>query len=102
MRLLWEEYYQSAPENAYCYSQFCNLYRQWRKKLSPVMVQGYKGGEVVFVDYAGVSVPYINPLTGEIKKAPVFVAALGAPMATLKSPTCGRLKIPRRQSEEVY
>jgi len=78
LRLLWEEYYQSAPENAYCYSQFCNIYKGWRKKLSPVMVQSYKGGEVVFVDYAGVSVPYVNRFTGEIKDASVFVAALGA------------------------
>lgn len=78
LRLLWEEYYQSDPENAYSYSQFCNLYRQWRKKLSPVMVQSYKGGEVAFVDYAGVSVPYIERLSGEIKEACVFVAALGA------------------------
>jgi transposase len=78
LRLLWEEYYQSDPASAYSYSQFCNLYKQWKKKLSPVMVQNYKAGELAFVDYAGVKVPYINRLSGEVKEASIFVAALGA------------------------
>ena len=78
LRLLWEEYYQSDPASAYSYSQFCNLYKQWKKKLSPVMVQTYKAGELAFVDYAGVKLPYINRLTGEVKEASIFVAALGA------------------------
>ncbi len=78
LRLLWEEYYQSDPASAYSYSQFCNLYKEWKKKLSPVMVQEYKAGEIAFVDYAGVKVPYIDRLTGEVKEASIFVAALGA------------------------
>ena len=78
LRLLWEEYYQSDPASAYSYSQFCNLYKEWKKKLSPVMVQEYKAGEIAFVDYAGLKVPYINRLTGEVKEASIFVAALGA------------------------
>ena len=78
LRLLWEEYCQPDPASAYSYSQFCNLYKQWTKKLSPVMVQNYKGGELAFVDYAGVKVHYINRLTGEVKEASIFVAALGA------------------------
>ena len=78
LRLLWEEYYQSDPASAYSYSQFCNLYKEWKKKLSPVIVQEYKAGEIAFVDYAGVKVPYIDRLTGEVKEASIFVASLGA------------------------
>lgn len=29
--LLWQEYQQEAGENAYSYSQFCNLYGEWLK-----------------------------------------------------------------------
>jgi transposase len=31
-----------------------------------------------FVDYAGMTVPWINPATGEIQEAQIFVGALGA------------------------
>jgi len=78
LRLLWQEWYHSNPKAAYSYSQFCNLYRAWSKKLSPVMVQSYKGGEILFVDYAGLTVPYVDRISGEQRKAQVFVAALGA------------------------
>jgi transposase len=78
LRLLWQEWYQSNPQAAYSYSQFCNLYRAWSKKLTPVMVQSYKGGELLFVDYAGLTVPYVERISGEQGKAQVFVAALGA------------------------
>ena len=78
LRLLWQECYQSDPQAAYSYSQFCNLYRAWSKKLSPVMAQSYKGGELLFVDYAGLTVPYIDRISGEQRKAQVFVDALGA------------------------
>ena len=78
LRLLWQECYQSNPQAAYSYSQFCNLYRSWSKKLSPVMAQSYKGGELLFVDYAGLTIPYVYRISGEQKKAQVFVAALGA------------------------
>ena len=38
----------------------------------------HKGGEVLEVDYAGMSVPITNPETGEIHEAVVFVATLPA------------------------
>lgn len=78
LRLLWEEYYSIEPETAYSYSQFCHLYRIWSKKLPSVMVQVYKGGEYLFVDYAGQTVPYIDRVSGEEKRAQIFVASLGA------------------------
>ena len=48
--LLWREYKEQHPEG-YQYSQFCELYRQWRKKLDYSMRQDHPGGEKLFVDY---------------------------------------------------
>gem|GEM_PF-2971463 len=31
--LLWKEYYEEDPQTAYSYSQFCLLYRRWRKDI---------------------------------------------------------------------
>jgi transposase len=77
LQLLWYEYKQSNPEG-YQYSQFCNRYRQWLKKLDVTLRQEYRAGEKLFVDYAGQTVPIINPCTGEIMKAHLFIAVLGA------------------------
>ena len=48
------------------------------KKLWTYVADAFAVGELAFVDYAGVKVPYINRLTGEVKEASIFVAALGA------------------------
>jgi transposase len=63
----------------YSYSRFCELYRAFESKLSPTMRQTHAAGERLFVDYAGDGVPVvIDRLTGEIRKAQIFVAVLGA------------------------
>jgi len=77
LQLLWVEYREVHPDG-YGYSQFCELYRQWAKRLKPAMRLSHKGGEKVFVDYAGQTVPIVNPDTGEIQPAQLFVAVLGA------------------------
>jgi len=77
LQLLWYEYKQSNPEG-YQYSQFCNRYRQWAKKLDVTLRQEHRAGEKMFVDYAGQTVPIIDPCTGEIRKAHIFIAVLGA------------------------
>lgn len=76
-RLLWEEYREAHPDG-YSYSQFCELYQQYLKKLDPPMRQNHKAGEKLFVDYAGETVPIINPETGEVWQAQIFVAVQGA------------------------
>jgi transposase len=77
LRLLWMEYLERFP-NGYSYSQFCQLYRDWSKKLKPTMRLNHKAGEKVFVDYAGQTMPVVDPKTGEIREAEIFVAVLGA------------------------
>ena len=75
--LLWEEYRAQHPDGL-GYSQFCEHYRLWSKKVSVSMRQVHKAGEKLFVDYSGLTMEIIDPKTGEISKAEVFVAALGA------------------------
>lgn len=76
-QLLWLEYKERHPDG-YEYSQFCEHYRQWTKHLDVTLRQEYKAGEKLFVDFAGKTVPIINPATGEVTPAQIFVAILGA------------------------
>ena len=77
LRLLWVEYRDDHPDG-YGYSQFCALYRQWAKRLNPSMRLTHKAGEKVFVDYAGQTVPIVDPDTGEVHQAQIFIGVLGA------------------------
>lgn len=77
MQLLWYEYKQANPDG-YQYSQFCNLYRQWVKKLDLTLRQEHRAGEKIFIDYAGQTVSIVDPKTGEITEAQIFLATLGA------------------------
>ncbi|MCK5913745.1 MAG: IS21 family transposase, partial [Desulfuromusa sp.] len=84
--LLWEEYQSDTPR-AYSYSQFCDLYRCWSRKLKLSMRQIHKAGEKLFVDYAGHTLPIINPSTGEIRDTQIFVAVMGASNYTFAEAT---------------
>lgn len=77
LQLLWQEYKQADPDG-YQYSQFCERYRRWAKKTDLVLRQTHRAGEKLFVDYAGQTVPVIDPKTGDEQPAIVFVAVLGA------------------------
>lgn len=68
------------------YSQYCDLYLQWKKQLDVWMRQDYKAGEKMFVDYAGDTVG-INSGNGEIYHAQIFVAVLGASNFTFAEAT---------------
>jgi len=77
LQLLWLEY-KEAHSDGFQYSRFCDLFRQWKGCLDPVLRQEHKAGERTFVDYAGQTVPVVDPETGEIREAQVFVGVLGA------------------------
>jgi transposase len=77
LSVLWDEY-RSNESHGIGYSRFCDLYRQFKKTLDPVMRQTHKAGEKLFVDYAGMTMPWIDRQTGEVCKAEIFVAVLGA------------------------
>jgi len=77
LQLLWQEYKKTNPEGLQ-YSWFCETYRRWERKLDMVLRQEYRAGEKMFVDHAGQTVPIVNPQTGEVHQAVIFVAVLGA------------------------
>ena len=74
--LLWMEYKEQEP-NGYAFSTFKELYRNFKKKVSPTMRQTYIPGHQMFIDYSGLIVPYNDSLTGEVLKAQIFVTVLG-------------------------
>jgi transposase len=54
LTVLWEECREIHPEG-YRYSRFCDLFREFERRLSPVMRQNHVAGDKVFVDYSGKS-----------------------------------------------
>jgi len=77
-QLLWEEYREDHPVHAYSYSRYCELYADWKGDIEPVMRFEHAAGEKCFVDYAGHTLSVVDPDTGEVRQAQVFVAVLGA------------------------
>jgi len=79
LSLLWEEY-RAGPggRDGFGYSWFSDLYREWVGRLKPTLRQVHTAGERVFVDFAGHTMEVIDGATGEIRRAEIFVAVLGA------------------------
>jgi len=86
LALLWEEY-RSAAADGFGYSWFCDLYRDWAGRLKPTLRQIHPAGERLFVDFAGHSMEVIEGTTGEIRRAEIFVAVLGASSFTYAEAT---------------
>lgn len=75
--LLWEEYRAAYPEG-YGYAWFCEHYEAWKGRVRPTMRQTHLGGDKVFIDFSGDGIEIVDPLTGEVSEARLFVAAMGA------------------------
>ena len=86
LQLLWEEYLEVYPEG-YRYSQYCEIYRRWAKKLKPSMRQVHRAGEKTFVDFSGKRPHIVDRRTGERRPVELFVAALGASSFTYAEAT---------------
>ncbi len=91
-QLLWEEYKQAHGDNGYQYSQFCYHYGQWVGKQKRSMRQVHKAGEKLFIEFSGATVPIVNPDSGEVRKAEIFVAVLGASGYTYAQATWSQQK----------
>ena len=77
LQILWDEYIEAEPDG-YRYSRFCELYRSWEARLPVTMRQTHLGGDKMFVDYAGDTVPVIiDRRSGETRAAHIFVAVMG-------------------------
>jgi transposase len=77
LALLHVEYLTAHPDGLR-YTAFCDRYREWAKRHSPVMRQVHIAGDKLFVDYAGMKATFVDPQTGEIIEVELFVAVLGA------------------------
>ncbi|OCZ54239.1 IS21 family transposase [Dehalobacter sp. TeCB1] len=77
LMLLWEEYKRKHPSGI-MYTQFCERYRKFRKANQLTMHIEHKAGEEMQVDWAGQTMSYVEPETGEIMTAYLFVAVLPA------------------------
>jgi len=86
MMILWEEYREVHPEG-YGYSRFCDLLRGFERRLTPVMRQHHVAGDKAFVDYSGKRIGIVDPATGEIREAEIFVGVLGASNLTYAEAT---------------
>lgn len=77
LQLLWEEYKKDHADGI-GYTQFCERYRAFARKLNLSMRQTHKGGEKGFVDYSGKKPFLVDVETGELKPVDIFVMVLGA------------------------
>jgi transposase len=97
LMLLWEEYAAALIGQeglAYKYTSFCVKYREFAKAQQRSMRQVHVAGEKLFVDYAGDTVSVVDAATGEIMRAQIFVAVLGASNYTFACAT------PRQTTED--
>ena len=76
LRLLWLEWKQDHPDG-WGYSRFCVHYERWLGAQGVVMRLSYPAGERTFVDFSGDKMPVVDPSTGEVCEAEIFVAVLG-------------------------
>ena len=84
--MLWEEYVQVHPDG-YRYTQFCEIYRQWARRLRPSMRQVHRAGEKTFIDFSGKRPSLVDRRTGELRRVELFVAVLGASSLTYAEAT---------------
>lgn len=73
--LLWEEYRQDYPAG-YGHSQFAYHLSQQLVARRPTMVLQHEAGDQLFIDFAGDSLFYTDPISMEVVKCQVFVACL--------------------------
>lgn len=77
LQLLWEEYAERNSDGHYSYNHYCRLYKAWNKTMTPSMRQVHKAGEKLFIDYCGPTMDIVDPDSGEIRTAQIFVATMG-------------------------
>ena len=92
LQLLWVEYREQVGRDprglvAYQYSQFCDLYRSFRKTVDLSMRQVHRAGEKMFIDYSGKKPAMVDRDTGEVLEVELFVAVLGASSYTYAEAT---------------
>jgi len=77
LELLWDEY-REVVRNGVSYAHFTRNYKAWLKRCKLSLRFVYQPGEMLFVDFCGKTMPIIDPDTGEISQAQIFVGTLGS------------------------
>ena len=77
LALLWQEGLDRGDWTL-SYGQFCRRYNQWKGAQNLSMRQVYEGGDKLFVDYCGLTVPVTHPETGVVIAAQILRRLLGA------------------------
>ncbi len=77
--LLYKEYRDKNPSNAYAYSNFCQKIRDYKMESQLAMVLIHEPGEKAFLDYCGDTTPIFDRKTKEVAYyAEIFVITLAA------------------------
>jgi transposase len=84
--LLWMDYKEAHPDGMQ-YSRFCDLYRLWERQSHFVLRQNHIAGDKLFVDFSGLTVPWLDLSTNTVQSAEIFVAVLGASNFTFAKAT---------------
>lgn len=77
LTLLWQECREQHP-NGYGYTWFCERFAAFEHRASATFRNRHTAGAAMQTDYAGHTIPVIDPATGEIQPAQIFVAVLPA------------------------
>ncbi|MFN9634451.1 MAG: IS21 family transposase [Erythrobacteraceae bacterium] len=80
--LLWQEYREAHPDG-FGYTWFCDKFGAHEKRANPAYRHRHSAGAEMQTDYAGQTIPLIDPDTGEVHAAQLFVAVLGASSYTI-------------------
>jgi transposase len=81
LQLLWQEYAEASKgrsEQPYGYSQYCDHYAFYKKRLCVSMRQVHVAGERAFVDYSGKRFSLTDEMTGAVRAVELFVITMGA------------------------
>ena len=81
LTLLWQEYRAGHPDG-YGYTWFCETFGAYQRRASPTFRNRHEAGAVMQTDYAGQTADVIDPQTGVVRPAQIFVAVLGASSLT--------------------
>ena len=74
--ILWGEYKAKHPDG-YSYTHFCRYLRQWMNSQRATMHFEHQPADKVYIDFAGKKLQWVDPHSGEVHDAEVYVALLG-------------------------
>ena len=77
MMILWEEY-REINQDGWVESRFCDLLRGFEPTADAGNASARTPRDKAFVDYSGKRIAIVDPTTGEIREAEIFVGVLGA------------------------